>query len=41
MGIRVLLVNDVDKRQNSLADLLTTLGDFRVIGSATTEAEAN
>jgi two-component system OmpR family response regulator len=41
MGIRVFLVDDVHKTQSTLADLLTTLGDFRVIGSATTEAEAN
>lgn len=41
MGTRVFLVDDVRKLQSTLADLLATLGDFRVVGAATTEAEAN
>ena len=39
--IRVFLVDDERKTQSSLGDLLGTLGNFKVVGSAITEAEAN
>jgi DNA-binding NarL/FixJ family response regulator len=39
--VRVFVVDDAKKMRGTLADLLSTLGEFRVVGSATTEAEAN
>lgn len=41
MSVRVFLVDDMPKERNTAADLLATLGDFRVVGAAGTEAEAN
>lgn len=41
MAIRVFLVDDVLKLQGTLTDLLATLGDFRIVGAASTETEAN
>jgi DNA-binding NarL/FixJ family response regulator len=39
--IRVFIVEDQKHLQGLVADLLKSLGDFTVAGSATTEAEAN
>ena len=41
MSIRVFLVEDFPQGQAALAALLQELGDFAIVGSATTEAEAN
>jgi CheY-like chemotaxis protein len=41
VGIRVFVVDDERTIQSSLADLLPTLGEFAVVGSAGSEAEAN
>jgi DNA-binding NarL/FixJ family response regulator len=40
MTIRVFLVEDMKHVQAALSDLLTGLGDFRLVHAATTEAEA-
>ena len=40
MTIAVLLVEDVKHLRGIVADLLATLGDFRVVGEVATEAEA-
>ncbi|HWI82991.1 response regulator [Ramlibacter sp.] len=39
--VRVFLVEDMKHLQGVMEDLLRTLGDFRMVGTATTEAEAN
>jgi DNA-binding NarL/FixJ family response regulator len=39
--IKVFLVEDMLNLQGVIADLLKTLGDFKLAGTATTEAEAN
>jgi DNA-binding NarL/FixJ family response regulator len=39
--IKVFLVEDMPTLQGVISDLLKTLGDFIVAGTATTEAEAN
>jgi DNA-binding NarL/FixJ family response regulator len=39
--IKVFLVEDMPNLQGVISDLLKTLGDFIVAGTATTEAEAN
>lgn len=41
MAIKVFLVEDTRQLQGVIADLLTSLGDFVLVGTATTEAEAN
>ena len=41
MSIRVFVVDDEPKVQSSLAELLASLGDFHVAGTARSEAEAN
>lgn len=41
MAIKVFLVEDTRQLQGVIADLLTSLGDFVLAGTATTEAEAN
>lgn len=41
VGFRVFLVEDASKMQNTLADLLSEIGAFTVVGEAGTEAEAN
>jgi DNA-binding NarL/FixJ family response regulator len=38
--VRVFLVEDMMQVQGVLADLLASLGDFRLVGASTTEAEA-
>lgn len=38
--IRVFLVEDLQQMQGVLADLLSSIGDFEVVGAASTEAEA-
>ncbi|HET8745008.1 MAG TPA: response regulator [Ramlibacter sp.] len=40
MSVRVFLVEDMKQVQGVLADLLATLGDFRLVDVARTEAEA-
>lgn len=40
MSIRVFLVEDMKQVQGVLADLLATIGDFRLVGATATEAEA-
>ena len=40
MPIRVFLVEDVQHMQDLLAELLATIGDYEVVGIASTEAEA-
>ncbi len=40
MSVRVFLVEDMRQVQGILADLLATLGDFRMVATAATEAEA-
>ena len=40
MTIRVFLVEDMKQVQGILADLLSTLGDFRLVATSATEAEA-
>ena len=39
--IRVFVVDDTTKAQGTLAALLASVGEFRVVATATTEAEAN
>jgi DNA-binding NarL/FixJ family response regulator len=41
MTIRVFLVEDTHHLQNAIRDLLQSLGDFIVVSTASTEAEAN
>lgn len=41
MDVRVFLVEDLGRTRSALAELLGTLDGFRVVGSASTEAEAN
>lgn len=41
MAIKVFLVEDTRQLQGVIADLLASLGDFVLAGTATTEAEAN
>ena len=41
MPIKVFLVEDMKRLQEVIEDLLEMLGDFELVGSATTEAEAN
>jgi DNA-binding NarL/FixJ family response regulator len=41
MPIRVFLVEDTKQVQDWIAGLLASLGDFVLVGIATTEAEAN
>jgi DNA-binding NarL/FixJ family response regulator len=41
MTIRVFLVEDTLHLQNAIRDLLQSLGDFMVVSTASTEAEAN
>lgn len=38
--VRVFLVEDMKQVQGVLADLLASLGDFRLVNTSTTEAEA-
>ena len=40
MSIRVFLVEDMQHLQGVVVDLLRSVGDFELVGSATTEAEA-
>jgi len=40
-ALRVFLVEDGKQTRKVMAALLSTIGDFRVVGSAGTEAEAN
>jgi DNA-binding NarL/FixJ family response regulator len=40
-GLRVFLVEDGKQTRKVMAALLSTIGDFTVVGSAGTEAEAN
>lgn len=40
MPIRVFLVEDLQQMHGVLADLLASIGDFEVVGAASTEAEA-
>lgn len=41
MAIKVFLVEDTPQLQSVITDLLASLGDFVIAGTATTEAEAN
>lgn len=41
MAIRVFLVEDTKQLQGVISDLLSSLGDFVLAGTAETEAEAN
>ncbi|MEO7391649.1 MAG: response regulator [Ramlibacter sp.] len=41
MPIRVFLVEDSRHMRDVIQDLLQSLGDFKVVGDASTEAEAN
>ena len=41
MPIKVFLVEDTKQLQGVMSDLLASLGDFTLVGTATTEAEAN
>lgn len=41
MAIKVFLVEDTRQLQGVITDLLASLGDFVLAGTATTEAEAN
>ena len=41
MAIKVFLVEDTPQLQSVITDLLASLGDFAIVGTATTEAEAN
>jgi DNA-binding NarL/FixJ family response regulator len=41
VGIRVFLVEDVKHMQGVLSDLLQVVGDFHIVASKPTEAEAN
>lgn len=40
MSVRVFLVEDMQQVQGILADLLASLGDFRLVQATATEAEA-
>lgn len=40
MAVEVFLVEDQQQMQSVLADLLRSIGDFRIVGHASTEAEA-
>lgn len=40
MSVRVFLVEDMQQVQGILADLLASLGDFRLVHATATEAEA-
>lgn len=40
MSVRVFLVEDMQQVQGILADLLASLGDFRLVQASATEAEA-
>lgn len=40
MSIRVFLVEDMKQVQGVLADLLSSIGDFRLVNATATEAEA-
>lgn len=41
MELRVFLVEDMRKMRGLLADLFASLGGFRIVGTASTEAEAD
>ena len=41
MPIKVFLVEDTKQLQDVICDLLASLGDFQLVATATTEAEAN
>ena len=41
MPVRVFLVEDTRHLQDMIRDLLQSLGEFALVGTATTEAEAN
>ena len=41
MPVKVFLVEDMKHLQVVISDLLASMGDFLLIGTATTEAEAN
>ena len=41
MAVRVLLVEDLPQMQGVVLDLLSTVGDFKLVKAVTTEAEAN
>ena len=41
MPVRLLLVEDQPQMQGVVLDLLATMGDFKLVHIATTEAEAN
>lgn len=41
MDVRVFLVEDLGRTRSALAELLETVEGFRVVGGASTEAEAN
>jgi DNA-binding NarL/FixJ family response regulator len=40
LSVRVFLVEDMQQVQGVVADLLASLGDFRLVGATRTEAEA-
>ena len=40
MSVRVFLVEDQQQMQSVLLELLQSVGDFRIVGRASTEAEA-
>jgi DNA-binding NarL/FixJ family response regulator len=39
--VKLLLVEDLPQMQGVLLDLLSTVGDFQLVGAVSTEAEAN
>jgi DNA-binding NarL/FixJ family response regulator len=41
MDVRVFLVEDLGRTRSALGEMLGTLPGFRVVGNASTEAEAN
>lgn len=41
MDVRVFLVEDLGRMRSALAELLDAIEGFRVVGAASTEAEAN
>ena len=41
MELRVFLVEDLQRMRGLLGDLFTSIGGFRVVATASTEAEAN